>query len=101
MHMRLNSPTASVVRAAGVVGVVGLALALVGCATSGRNDGGRHSRAQGDVSPELDTLDKRPIDIDDRMYYTWDTNGRMFWDDVYSAMLFDRPSRLSNNPTPW
>ncbi len=99
--MRSNLPTASILRAAGLAGVVALAVNMTGCAQNDRADGGRLSQIQGDVSPELDTLALRPIDVDNRMYYTWDTNGRMFWEDVYSGLLMDRPARLTNGPTPW
>ena len=99
--MRSTSPTASIIRAAGVLGVATLALALTGCAQTDRADGGRLSKIQGNVSPELDMLALRPIDVDNRMYHTWDVNGRMMWDDIYSGLLLDRPSRLTNNPTPW
>jgi hypothetical protein len=53
------------------------------------------------MSPELDTQVARPIDFDNAMYYTWDTNGRMFWGDVQRALLIDRPSRLSPTPSPF
>lgn len=99
--MRSNLSTASILRAAGLIGVAALTLGMTGCAQTDRADGGRLSKIQGSISPELDTLSLRPIDIDNRMYYTIDTNGRMMWDDVYSGLLLDRPSRLSNNPTPW
>jgi hypothetical protein len=82
--------------------LAGLGLITLGaCASSGRDDGGRHSSIQGDISPELDTQTARPIDFDNAMYYTWDTNGRMFWGDVQRALLIDRPSRLSPTPSPF
>lgn len=84
-----------------VVAAAAAASALTGCASSGRNDGGRHDAIQGDLSPELDTLTMRPIDVDNRIYYTWDTDGRMFWRDLMKATHLDRPSRLTNMPTPY
>jgi len=82
--------------------LIGIALVSLGaCASSGRDDGGRHSAIQGSISPELDTLTKRPIDVDNRMYYTWDTNGRMFWGDLERALLNDRPSRLAPTTSPF
>jgi hypothetical protein len=48
-----------------------------------------------------DTQTARPIDFDNAMYYTWDTNGRMFWGDVQRALLIDRPTRLSPTPSPF
>jgi hypothetical protein len=99
--MRSFLPTASIRRAASLLGVAGVALLLMGCAQTDRADAGRLSKIQGDISPELDTLAMRPIDVDNRMYYTWDTNGRMFWEDVYGGLMLDRPSRLTNSPTPW
>ncbi len=75
--------------------------ALAGCASTGRNDGGRHSAVQGDVTPELDTLTERPIDFDNRMYYTMDANDRMLWADFQRIMLIDRPSRLQPTTSPF
>lgn len=99
--MRSNLPTASILRAAGLAGVVALAVSMTGCAQTDRADGGRLSKIQGNVTPELDTLALRPIDVDNRMYSTWDTNGRLLTEDIYSGLLLDRPSRLTNGPTPW
>lgn len=97
--MRSNKSRSMIV--SGVVGGLMLAgvVALGGCATSGRDDNGRHYAVQADVSPELDTLHQRPIDVDNSMFYTWDTNGRMFWADLMRATYNDRPSRLQNVPT--
>lgn len=77
------------------------ALAIGGCASTGRDDGGRHSRIQGDVSPELDTLTQRGIDFDNSMYYTMDANERMMWADFQRIMLIDRPSRLQPTTSPF
>ncbi|HYF14473.1 MAG TPA: hypothetical protein VD971_05295 [Phycisphaerales bacterium] len=83
------------------VAVVSLAsLALLGaCASSGRNDGGRHDNVQANVTPELDTDHKRGIDVDNMIYRSWDTDGRLFWRDLWTATHHDRPSRLVNAPT--
>jgi hypothetical protein len=97
----LRSTGSAGVLVAATLAALTLAGSLGGCASSGRNDGGRHSDIQGDLSPELDTLTLRPIDFDNRMYYTWDTNGRMFWGDLLKASYQDRPSRLVNAPTPY
>jgi hypothetical protein len=99
--MRSNLPTASILRAASLLGAAALAVALTGCAQTDRADGGRLSKIQGDVSPELDTLALRPIDVDNRMFYTWDVNGRLLTEDIYTGLLLDRPSRLTNSPSPW
>lgn len=73
-------------------------LALGACASSGRDDAGRHSRIQGNITPELLTLDQREIESDDRTFITWNQNWRMFWGDLNRAMLNDRPSSLRNFP---
>lgn len=99
--MRSNLPTASILRAASLLGVATVAVALTGCAQTDRADGGRLSKIQGDVSPELDTMALRPIDVDNRMYFTWDNNARLLTEDIYTGLLLDRPSRLTNGPTPW
>ncbi|HVU63458.1 MAG TPA: hypothetical protein VHC70_05745 [Phycisphaerales bacterium] len=51
-----------------------------------------------DPSPTVDTLSQRSVDIDNTIVYTFDENGRMFWEDLGRLMLTDRPSRLAREP---
>jgi hypothetical protein len=51
-----------------------------------------------DPSPSVDTLSQRSVDIDNTIVYTFDENGRMFWEDLGRLSLFDRPSRLNREP---
>lgn len=83
------------------VGMAGAMLALVGCSSSGRNDGGRHSDIRMDATPEVLTLNQRPVDYDNTIFYSWNANGRMFWNDLMRATYNDRPSRLQKVPTPY
>ena len=84
-----------------VASLATLAFGVGGCASTNRNDGGRHAAIQSNLSPELDTLTERPIDFDNRMSYTMDANDRMMWADFQRIMLLDRPSRLQPITSPF
>ena len=74
-----------------------LALALVGgCAT----ENSRHSAVVGDLTPELLTVNRRPVDAQNMTSLTWNTDNRLLWDDLSRGALTDRPSRLSKYPVP-
>ena len=51
-------------------------------------------------SPGVDTLYQRPDDIDNTLAVVWDTNWRMFNQDLGRVLLFDRPSMLTLEPMP-
>jgi hypothetical protein len=70
------------------------AAGMVGCETS------RYQQVKDDATPNLDTLYQRPEDVDNAMVTTFDENGRMIWQDLGRAFLFDRPSRLTREPVP-
>jgi hypothetical protein len=74
------------------------AASLVGCASSGRDDAGRHADVQWDMTPELLTLGQRQIDYENQYLYSWNHNNRAAWGDFNRAMMGDRPSRLHPYP---
>ena len=55
---------------------------------------------RGNATPNLDTLTQRRVDIDNAVAVTFDTNGRLFNEDLGRFMLFDRPSHLTPTPMP-
>jgi len=52
------------------------------------------------ATPDLDTLAQRPVDVDNAIAVTFDTNGRLFNEDLGRMFFFDRPSRLTPTPMP-
>ena len=68
---------------------------LGGCMFTGNS---QLNEVREDPSPNVDTLSKRGVDIDNATVVTFDENGRMFWEDLGRLMLFDRPSRLNREP---
>ncbi len=75
-----------------------LACGLAGAA--GCSTPSRYEQVKADATPNLDTLNQRPEDIDNSMVVTFDENGRMFWSDLGRFWLTDRPSRLTREPIP-
>lgn len=67
-------------------------LALVGgCAQENL----QHTKIRSNLTPELQTLNRRPVESRNEMSLTINSDWRQFWDDAQRAMLLDRPSRLS------
>ncbi len=66
---------------------------LVGCASSPAAR--RDAQVRGNVTPELETLAQRPIDVDNTQAVVWDEDLRMANEDWNRLWLMDRPSRLS------
>ena len=52
------------------------------------------------LTPELMTLDERPVEVSNRVALTFNANKRMIWGDLNRASLMDRPSRLTPHPMP-
>jgi hypothetical protein len=48
--------------------------------------------------PELLSMNKRQVDIDNMVAQTWHLNQRMAWDDLSRVFWTDRPSRLHKLP---
>jgi hypothetical protein len=88
----LNHPTPSrgVFVAVAFVAVAG----LVGCSSSPAAK--RDAEVRGNVTPELETLSQRPIDVSNTQTVVWDENLRMANEDWDRLWLLDRPSRLSH-----
>lgn len=68
-------------------------VALVGCGSSNNRRGGTSA-----LTPELITLNQRPVDAADARAITFNSNWREMWDDINRGLLLDRPSRLSPMP---
>lgn len=68
-------------------------LALVGCGSSNNQRGGTSA-----LTPELLTLNQRPVDVADARAVTFNSNWRAMWGDINRALLLDRPSRLAPMP---
>jgi hypothetical protein len=52
------------------------------------------------LTPELASLQQRPIDMDNRARLTVDTNMRAINNDLARLWLLDRPSRLTRETMP-
>ncbi len=83
-------------RAVAVLCLVG-GSTLAGC---GSNPFGRDADLRANLSPEVDTLYQRPVDVENALAITGDTNWRMFNQDLGRAFYTDRPSRLTREPIP-
>jgi hypothetical protein len=79
-----------------LVGVVGLtaSLAVVGCASEDPMATDFESVTD-NLTPELQTLTERPVDVDRNMAVSFNHDERMFWSDVGRFFYTDRPSFLS------
>ena len=75
-----------------VASVVALA-GLVGCSSSPAAR--RDAQVRSNVTPELETLSQRPIDVSNTQAVVWDEDLRMANEDWYRLWLLDRPSRLA------
>ncbi|MDZ4830434.1 MAG: hypothetical protein SGJ09_09590 [Phycisphaerae bacterium] len=80
-------------------GLAGLALIMLpsmlgGCA---KNDplATDFKSVTDNLTPELQTLTERPVDVDANIAVTSNANLRMFWMDLGRAFYLDRPSGLS------
>ena len=50
---------------------------------------------KGDLTPELDGISERPVDIQRSLAMNQDQTLRMFWGDLGRAWLMDQPSMLA------
>jgi hypothetical protein len=79
----------------------GFALAgLIAAGCSSNTAEGRDSKVRHNLTPELSTLQQRPIDWDNRATLTIDENLRMANEDLTRFWLLDRPSRLARERVP-
>lgn len=76
---------------------VALAALLAGCET---DDEMRVSTDDilDDLTPELQTLTERPVDVDRNLAVNNNQNDRMFWDDLGRVFYTNQPSTLSPYP---
>ena len=84
-----NSTTPAISIAACFIAVSG----LVGCASS--PSARRDAQVRANVTPELETLSQRPIDVSNTQVVTEDENWRMLNEDWNNFWLLDHSSRLS------
>lgn len=83
-----------------VVAVSLLTTAVLGACASDDYSYTAAKEIQGNATPNLDTLSQRRVDIDNTIAVTFDTNGRLFNEDMGRFWLLDRPSRLTPTPMP-
>ena len=79
-----------------------LGTALAGCSTSPGTKASdevysnvSYSYIKSNLTPELQGLSERSIDIDRNMAVTGNQNLRMMWGDLGRAFFFDKPSKLT------
>lgn len=76
-------------------GVAALVAGMGGCASETTRD----AQIRADVSPELETLHERQVDMDNAGALMADENGRMFMQDLGRFWLTNRSSHLAPEPT--
>lgn len=95
-YQPLMSTTPHRIPSAGLLLLAGLVCTLGACQSDPNDvsfDGIRKN-----LTPELQSQAERPSDIDRNLAVTFDTNGRMIWNDLGRAFYTDRPSMLSPFP---
>lgn len=88
--------TRSTFRAGAVLLAASGVLLAAGCT----NPVSRDAMIRYNLSPELDTLYQRPVDVANTMALMSDQNRRMFWQDMGRFWYTDRASRLTREPVP-
>ncbi len=68
---------------------------LAGCQTA---DPLSYHAIKSDLTPELQGLVERPIDVDRNLASTNNQNLRLMWDDIGRTLYTDHPSMLSPMP---
>ncbi len=68
---------------------------LVGCQTA---DPLSYHAIKSDLTPELQGLVERPVDVDRNLAANNNQNLRMMWDDIGRTFYTDQPSMLSPMP---
>ena len=91
--MRTNHP---IMITAALLGATTV-LALGGCKSS--TDHYSYKAITSDLTPELQGLAERPVDIDTNVAVVENTNWRLMWGDLGRVWFLDRPSILSPFPT--
>ncbi len=88
-----RSTSSRLARAAFAAGAFAAASLFGGCAYDPENVS--FDYIKGHVSPELDGLTERPVDIQRNLAVNEDQTLRMFWADLGRTWLMDQPSMLS------
>ena len=70
---------------------------LAGCKSA--TDHYSYSAIAGNLTPELQGVSERPVDIDRNVAVVENVNWRLFWGDLGRVWYMDRPSILSPFPT--
>ena len=76
--------------------VLALAAVLGGCASNKSPES--YEAIAGDLTPDMDGLSERPIDINRNLAMMAEQNGRSFWNDLGRVFYTDHPSRLTPYP---
>ena len=80
--------------------LAGLMIGLGGCGSSNtQNVSFRH--INNNLTPELMTLNERPVDVARAMGYTSNVSWRMFWEDLGRTFYTDHPPRLNPVEVPY
>ena len=75
-----------------------LAVGSIGCSSKPKPDNVSFKAIRHDLTPELNGLAERKVDIQRNMAVVNNQNSRMFSDDLGGVFYTDRPSRLSPLP---
>ncbi len=99
----MTSTRIATLRRCSVLGLFAAAtlIGFVGCASEERQPLTRHEQILENLTPELDTLYYREIDVVNVMAHTDNTNTRAMKGDLLRAFYRDRPSRLHPAPSPY
>lgn len=71
--------------------VVATGVVLAGCSAGGPE----YDKIKNNITPELMTASQRPVDVESAVALNWNTDNRLFWNDMGRAFYTDRPSHLS------
>lgn len=76
-------------------------IGVAGCSKNSASSDVSYAAITGNLSPELAGLAERPIDRDRNLKNSMQLELRMLNDDIYRAMYWDHPSRLTPYPIPY
>ena len=79
--------------------LVAASVAVVGCSKPKIEVYEDMDRFTDNPTPALVTIDQRQVDLEGGLSHSWDSNGRLFWNDLGRFGLSDRPSRLTPHPS--
>ena len=82
-----------------VAGMLAGAMVLGGCSRN-TTSASLYRQIRQDPTPELNTLTKTQVDIQNMMTVTLNENKRSRLEELHRILLLDRPSRLTRYPMP-